>query len=177
MYNKLFTKILDSSIWLASDPQRIVWITLIAAMDRHGIAQFACVENLAARARVSIKDTAKAVKAFESPDPHAPTQEYEGRRIERLDGGWLVLNAQKYKDMVTAASAAEKTRERVRKHREAKRVTECNAVKRLVTPSEQIKANNLKSERPLETVFEREVSKSARERLPQFSNLVEKLKS
>ena len=37
MYNKLFTKILDSSIWLAPDPVRLVWITLLAAMDESKI--------------------------------------------------------------------------------------------------------------------------------------------
>ena len=63
MYNKLFTKILDSSIWLAPDTQRLVWITLVAAMDEEGIASFACVENLASRARVSVEDTAKAIAA------------------------------------------------------------------------------------------------------------------
>jgi len=151
MYNKIFTKILDSSIWLAPDPHRIVWITLIAAMDRHGIAQFACPENLASRARVSLKETKKAIESFESPDPYAPTQEFEGRRIERIDGGWLVLNAEKYRNIVTAAVAAEKTRERVRKHREAKRVTECNGLKRSVTPSEHIniKSSDSEDQRPL----------------------------
>ena len=43
MYNKLFTKILDSSIWLESDGTRIVWMTLLAAMDQDGFAQFASV--------------------------------------------------------------------------------------------------------------------------------------
>jgi hypothetical protein len=148
MYNKLFTKILDSSIWLAPDPQRIVWITLIAAMDRYGVAQFACAENLAARARVDINDTKVAILAFESPDPLDPTQEFEGRRIERIPGGWLVLNAEKYRDMVTAAVAAEKTKERVRRHREAKKaaVTVGNGLQRLVTPSDQDHINIKSSE-------------------------------
>lgn len=169
MYNKLFTKILDSSIWLAPDPQRIVWITLIAAMNRHGVAEFACPENLAARARVSVEDTKKAIEAFESPDPYGPNQEHEGRRIERIDGGWLILNADKYRAIVTAAVATEKTRERVRKHREAKKAAACNGMKRSVTPSEHIISNHLKSERPLETVSEKtqsqEVLRRIRERI------------
>ena len=64
MYNKLFTKILDSSIWLAPDPHRLVWITLIAAMDQDSLAPFACAENLAARARVSLKETEEALAAL-----------------------------------------------------------------------------------------------------------------
>ena len=40
MYNKLFTKILDSSIWLAPDSARIVWLTFLAAMDEDGVVRF-----------------------------------------------------------------------------------------------------------------------------------------
>jgi hypothetical protein len=173
MYNKLFTKILDSSIWLAPDPQRIVWITLIAAMDRHGIAEFACAENLALRARVDLEATKKAIEAFESPDPYGPNQENEGRRIERIDGGWLILNAEKYRKLVSAAVAAAKTAERVKKHRESKRVTECNGLKRSVTPSEHIKSNhqnqsvknNASSEKPQESAMERNQSSEALKRI------------
>lgn len=160
MYNKLFTKILDSSIWLAPDPHRLVWITIIAAMDQYGVAPFACAENLAARARVSVEDTKSAIQAFESPDPYGPTQEYEGRRIERVDGGWLVLNAEKYRNIVSRAVANEQARNRMRKYRDKN-----NAVTqklRSVTPSDHIKSNHQnQSERPLETVFEKAESKRA----------------
>src|SRR5258706_9424753 len=138
MYNKLFTKILDSSIWLAPDPHRLVFITLLAAMDEDAHAHFACVENLAARARVSIEDTRGAVQAFEAPDPFGPDQEFDGRRIERVPGGWLLLNGAKYRGLVTRAIARDHTRERVRRYRDRKRagnapVTQGNAA---VTPSE-----------------------------------------
>lgn len=118
MYNKIFTKILDSSIWLAPDPHRLVWITLIAAMDSQSIATFACPENLAARARVSLEDTLDAIKAFESPDPYDPSQEFEGRRIERVPGGWLILNGERYRNLVTRAVATEQSRLRMQRFRD-----------------------------------------------------------
>ena len=137
MYNKLFAKILDSSVWLESDTTRLVWITLIAAMDRDGFAPFAAVANVANRARVDLDATRVAISTLESPDIYAPDQEHEGRRIERVSGGWMVINAAKYRDIVSAAIAREQTRERVRRHREAKRnVTPSNDLKRNVTPSE-----------------------------------------
>lgn len=134
MYNKLFTKILDSSIWLAPDPHRLVWITLIAAMDENGIANFACAENLAGRARVSLQDTESAIRAFESPDPKGPEQEYEGRRIERIEGGWFILNAAKYRSMVTRAVVNEQARVRMQRHRAKLRSTAQPL--RNVTPSD-----------------------------------------
>ena len=143
MYNKLFTKILDSSIWLAPDPHRLVWITLIAAMDEDSNAMFASVRNIAARARVSEAEASEAIKSFEAPDLDSGDPENEGRRIERFPGGWKVLNGHKYRAMVTKAIARENTRERVAKHRaEKKNVTTCNADvttgNASVTPSEAV---------------------------------------
>lgn len=124
LYNKIFGKILDSSIWLESDTTRIVWLTLLASMDQDGFCQFAAIGNLAQRAIVSIEAAATAVKILESPDLNSSDPDNEGRRIQRVDGGWMVLNSSKYRDIVTAENARSKTRERVAKFRK-KRL--CNA--------------------------------------------------
>lgn len=120
MYNKLFTKILDSSVWLESVTTRIVWLTFIAAMDEDGFAAFAATGNLANRARVSLPQCEQAIKVLEAPDPQSADPDHDGRRIERVPGGWMVLNASKYRAMVTRVVAQERTRERVRKHRKSK---------------------------------------------------------
>ncbi len=117
MYNKLFTKILDSSIWLESDHTRIVWMTLIAAMDETGFVQFASVANLAHRAIVPLEAAEESVKKLEGPDANSSDPDNGGRRIERVPGGWMVLNAHKYRELVTRAISQEKTRARVAKHR------------------------------------------------------------
>lgn len=126
-------------------------MTLLAAMDEQGFAQFASVANLAYRARVTQEEGEAAVQCLESPDSNSSDPDNEGRRIERVHGGWVVLNAGKYRDIVTRAVAQEKTRLRVAKFREAKRalryvtqkkrdVTSSNGgvtqVKRDETPSE-----------------------------------------
>jgi len=133
MYNKIFTKILDSSIWLESTDTRIVWITLLAAMDQDGYAHFSAVENLAIRAQVSLESTKKALETLTKPDRNSADPEHEGRRIERVPGGFVILNAQKHKDIVTRVVQRENTRIRVARHREKnKPVTKCNDH---VTPS------------------------------------------
>lgn len=118
MYNKIFTKILDSSIWLEPDGTRLVWLTFLAAMDEDGFAAFAAVANLAHRARVSLPACSEAVKCLEGPDENSSDPEFGGRRIERVEGGWQILNSSKYRDLVTRAIARERTRERVRRFRE-----------------------------------------------------------
>lgn len=137
MYNKLFSKILDSSIWLASDATRLVWFTFLASMDEDGFCSFASVPNLAHRARVELRAAEAAVAELEAPDAHSADPDNGGRRVERVPGGWIVLNAAKYRDLVLAENIREATRRRVQRHR-AKRpapppppppadpVTECN---------------------------------------------------
>lgn len=134
MYNKLFTKILDSSIWLESMPTRIVWITLLAAMDEDGYAHFSAVENLAARARVTVDECNAAVTALSSADKNSADPDNDGRRIERVNGGFVILNAIKYRELVNQVSRRNATRLRVQKFREKNSnsignasVTKCNA--------------------------------------------------
>lgn len=140
MYNKLFAKILDSSIWLEADPTRIVWFTLLAAMDQDGFATFASVANLAHRARVSLDAATAAMAVLESPDPHSSDPDHDGRRVERVPGGWMVLNSKKYHELATRQHQREQTKQRVQRHREKQVVTLSNAPvtvgNDLLTPSD-----------------------------------------
>jgi hypothetical protein len=132
MYNKLFSKILDSSIWLEPSPTRIVWITLLAAMDEQGFCQFASVANLAHRAVVPLEEGEQAVACLEGADPNSSDPSNDGKRIQRVPGGWMILNARKHRDMVTRAVVQEQTRLRVKHFRERQK-RKGNAP---VTPSE-----------------------------------------
>jgi hypothetical protein len=154
MYNKLFTKILDSSIWLEDEATRIVWVTMLAVMDEDGYCQFASAANVAHRARVSVEAAERALACLESPDEHSSDPENEGRRIERVGGGWVVLNANKYRTLVTRAIIRERTRERVARHRAKKRT--CNAP---VTPS--VSVSEARSEAEAESVKTRTRATSA----------------
>ncbi len=156
MYNKIFTKILDSSIWLEDNATRIVWITLIAAMDEDGYAHFSAIRNLANRAQVSMEDAEKAVEVLLNPDPDSANPDHDGRRIERVPGGFYILNSKKHRDMVTRVVQREQTRERVKKHRAKKKgnatVTQGNEK---LTPSEadteaeaKIKTGDISSKSP-----------------------------
>lgn len=136
MYNKLFTKILDSTIWLEPDSTRLVWITFLAVMDEDGFVALSSVGNVAARARVPLEDAERAIRALEGPDSVDSNQEYEGRRIERVPYGWMVLNSKKYRDLIKRETAKEQTRARVAKYRARNaHVTHSNEK---VTPSEAV---------------------------------------
>jgi hypothetical protein len=127
VYNKLFSKIVDSSIWLESDATRIVWLTMIAVMDEDGFVVMASIENLARRANVSVARCSTAVAILEGPDPNSADPDHEGRRIERVPGGWVVLNAAKHRLMVARLTQRESNRRRVKRHREGKLDADGNA--------------------------------------------------
>lgn len=118
MYNRLFSKILDSSIWLESKETRIVWFTLLAAMDQNGYAHFSAIENLALRARVTVEEATEAVRILMSPDPQSANPAHEGRRIERVPGGFIVLNAAEHRKIASLEMMREQTKLRVQRWRE-----------------------------------------------------------
>ncbi len=105
-FTKLFNTIVTSTIWQEDDKTRIVWITMLAISDPYGIVS-ASIPGLASVANVSVDETRNAVKNLLSPDPDSRTKDYEGRRIEEIDGGWRILNYVKYRKMLSEAERAD----------------------------------------------------------------------
>lgn len=116
-YTKLFNSILASSIWSESDQTRIVWITILAMSDRNGNVG-ASLPGLAALARVSLKQCKQAVETLESPDKYSRTADFEGRRIEKIDGGWRILNYLKFRKLLSAEERREYLRVKQQEHRD-----------------------------------------------------------
>ena len=67
-------------------------------------------------ARMALLDKDKGLAALEvlsQPEPESRTQDYEGRRMVRVNGGFIVLNFQKYRDKDhTAAERQRRYRQR-----------------------------------------------------------------
>lgn len=119
-YNKLFSSITESTVWSEPDSTRIVWIAMLARMDRYGRV-FASIPGLAHLAHVSMEDCQKALKTLSAPDKWSRTPDNEGRRIVEIDGGWRLLNAIKYRDFRDEEYRRSKNAEYQRRHREKKR--------------------------------------------------------
>lgn len=119
---KLFQSIVSSSVWRAPDHVRLVWITMLALKDMDGKVN-AAIPGLAAMANVSIEQTENALRILMSPDPYSRTKDHEGRRLAEIDGGWYVLNHQKYKDLLNAEDRRERDRRRKADERGAPRTS------------------------------------------------------
>lgn len=129
MYVKLFGSILDSSIWSSSLSTKILWVTMLAMADEEGIVD-AAVPGLARRAGITVEQCEAGLAELLAPDLHSRTKEHEGRRIEEVDGGWLVLNHAKYREIQTKAQlTAAKRQKRYR----ASRAVTSDAPSRTVT--------------------------------------------
>lgn len=116
-YTKLFQSIVTSTIWMEDDPTRILWITMLAMADKNGEVQ-ASVPGLARMAGVSIAACEKALQTFLSPDKDSRTKVLEGRRIQEIDGGWLLVNHEKYRLMASKEESKAKAVARVQRWRE-----------------------------------------------------------
>lgn len=126
-YTKLFNSILASTIWEADMPTRIVWITLLAMADKDGIAE-GSVPGLATFARVSLPQVRAALRKLMEPDKDSRSAEYEGRRIEAVDGGWRLLNHRKYRQKLGQDERREYLRVKQGEYRRKHKSTNVNNV-------------------------------------------------
>ena len=115
-FTKLFSSITESTIWMESDATRIVWIAMLAMADHQGRV-WASIPGLAHCARVDLAECQTALAAFLGPDPYSRTNDYEGRRIEAIDGGWKLLNYKKFREMKDVMAARESKRKWAEKNR------------------------------------------------------------
>lgn len=97
----LWNTIVTSTLWGESKEVRLLFVTMLALKDVNGIV-LATTAGLQRLANLdSFAETAAALKVLESPDQHTDTpQEFEGRRIERIPGGWKILNHLKHRNEI-----------------------------------------------------------------------------
>jgi hypothetical protein len=112
----LWSKILDSSIWLESKEARLVWITMLAMKDSEGRV-IAAPGMLAHRARVEEEACEEALRVFMEPDAQSGSKVEDGRRIRVIEGGWQIINHEQYR--FSTEAKREFWKEQKRQQREA----------------------------------------------------------
>ena len=117
-FTLLWSKILDSSIWVTESKEtRLVWITLLAMKDSNGHVHASLV-GLADRAKVSVEECKAALQVFLSPDPNDTSGVEDGVRVRVIPGGWEIVNHDLYRFSTDAKREywrQAKARERERK--------------------------------------------------------------
>jgi hypothetical protein len=143
---KLDTGILDSTLWLQKDQRDIFITSLLMAMPREFDEEVPQLEvdtltatgfvvpagwygfipasgpGIVRRAMVDAKDGMEALRALGSPEPDSRSRDHEGRRMVRVDGGYIILNYMRFRDHDhTAADRMKRLRDR-RKQQNQKNV-------------------------------------------------------
>ena len=116
-FTKLWANIIHSSIWHEGHDTLRVWIYLLAMVGPDGIAQTS-VPDVSARCFIPPDRTREILLKLSEPDLDSRSLNDEGRRIERVDGGYFVINYQKYREMRDEEERKRQVREAVRRHRQ-----------------------------------------------------------
>lgn len=119
-YAKMAVDIIYSSMWEEDGETCKLWVTILALKDRNGNVTKNKV-GIARIAKVTLEKCEAAFLKFESPDPHSSSQEHEGRRLLKLpEGGWFVVNHDKYHEYGWSEEKKRFERERKAKWRARK---------------------------------------------------------
>ncbi len=117
LYSRVFLQILDSSIAEDFSLRHVFEDFLKLADHKTGVVDMTR-PALSRRLNIPLDLLEQKIKQLESPDPASRDNEFDGRRIERLDGhrdwGWKILNWGKYEAIRNRADVYM----RVAKHRE-----------------------------------------------------------
>lgn len=125
-YTKLFSSIVASTIWREDDKTRLVWITMLALKDERHVVE-ASLPGLADLARVSLEECQAALEKLESEDKYSRSKEFGGRRIEKCDGGWVILNGEYYRHKLSLDERREYQRNYHREYRKRRKVLSTEA--------------------------------------------------
>lgn len=96
----LWSPIVDSSLWEEDGDVVKVFISMIATKDSDHICRLDAY-RLAKKCHLDELRVLDIIKILASPDTRRKIpQEFDGRRIKAVEDGWLVLNGEKYRQMV-----------------------------------------------------------------------------
>lgn len=107
----LFNTVVDSSLWLEPDYVVKIFLTMLAKKDHDHVVRGTAF-NISVWAKKTEQEVLDALKILSSPDTkRIEKQAFEGRRVERVEDGWLVLNGAVYRELMVQSN------ERARKRR------------------------------------------------------------
>lgn len=96
-YSKLDCGIVDSSLWEMPHEYLRVWIAMLAKTDATGYVRVAA-PAMARLCHLTREDFDRIIDVYCSPDPESRTSDHDGRRLEKVEGGWQILNYTKYRE-------------------------------------------------------------------------------
>lgn len=119
-FAKLDSGIVNSTIWVQPADVLKVWIWFLSQADADGFVRVAA-PALAHACMVPLDRMREILALLEAPDPDSRTAAEEGRRIEKIEGGWGIVNYRAYRERVSAEDKREADRLRIAAKRAAEK--------------------------------------------------------
>jgi len=117
-YAKLYSTITESSLWSEPCEVRVLFMSMLARADATGYVE-AAVPGLARIANLTVKQTEDALAVLMSPDPYSKSQVEEGRRIVKVERGWMLVNYEDYRNRRDEEARREYMRNLMRERRKS----------------------------------------------------------
>jgi len=108
-FTKLDEGIVFSSIMGEDDSVFRAWIILLATCKEDGISRISEV-FLCSIMKKDLNEIQRCLKVLESPDSNSRSKNDDGKRIIRIDGGFKIINYQRYRENTPTDYLREKQR-------------------------------------------------------------------
>lgn len=117
-FTKLDDGLIFSSILTEDDAVFKVWVLILSRTEQDGIARIS-PSFLGSVCRKDGQEIERCLGVLSSPDHASRSLNDDGRRIERVDGGFRVINYAKYRQRAETEEVRAYERERKRRQRES----------------------------------------------------------
>lgn len=126
-FSKLDCNLTRSSLWNEPCFVRVVFLSFLSLKDENGFVS-GTNPNLQRICNVTEKEYNESINILSSPDKDSRSKDFDGRRIEKIDGGYIVLNHEKYR--LTEHMKKENHKKYMREWRSSKQsVNDCEFTK------------------------------------------------
>lgn len=78
------------------------------------------VPGLARQSGLTVEEVESALEVLMAPNPYSTTDAKEGRRVEKIEGGWFIVNHSKYRNKVAEERRDLQLREAQQRYRNKK---------------------------------------------------------
>ena len=118
----LWSQVVDSTLWEEDLPVRVLFLTMMALKDPDHVIRMP-FRRLCKKANMEPDVCERALKVLLEPDGKSiDHQNFEGRRIQVVDDGWLVLNGAHYQKEMQRLFLRMKKTQLQRKYREEEKM-------------------------------------------------------
>lgn len=143
-FAKLDSGIVNSTLWVQPHDVLRVWVWFLSQADANGVVRTAA-PALAHACMVPLDRMREILALLEAPDPDSRSTVEDGRRIEKIEGGWAIVNYRAYRERVSAEEKREADRRRIAEKRaearkESEKVVACRDVSHPVAEVAQAEA-------------------------------------